>query len=234
MLNFSTFYFGIGNGLRAFQICGLARGPPVVAENAVLPPSPVCLILEDDAVLVDAFNERLQQLLDELPRDFHFCSIGYGRPKEALMFEFSEHVVVPSFLWYMTGYLLTLDGVKYLQKLLPIQGPIDTWIGRLMCTNFRSEFQKFDNKDSVISESEELANILQRLHMIESDGPVTGGISRGISRAKMALQMKFRCFAASVPLCSQRVGNEELSREALATNINWRQRDTDITYSGYL
>lgn len=60
-----------------FRISGFASGPSFLAENKGMPPSPICVIFEDDAMLVDQFNDKLKTLLKELPRDFHFCSIGY-------------------------------------------------------------------------------------------------------------------------------------------------------------
>jgi len=63
--------------LQLLRISGFASGPPFLSENEGMPPSPVCVILEDDAKLVDQFNDKLAVILSELPRDFHFCSLGY-------------------------------------------------------------------------------------------------------------------------------------------------------------
>ena len=49
------------------------------------------------------------------------------------------------------------------------------------------------------------------------------------SRKDLAKIMKFRAFAALVPLCNQRLGP---SSTAEVTRGGWRDRDTDITYSG--
>lgn len=68
---------------RQFLVSGFAEGPAMLAENAEMHPTPVCVVIEDDAVLVDRFLDRLRALLKELPRDFHFCSLGYSRPKTA-------------------------------------------------------------------------------------------------------------------------------------------------------
>ena len=40
--------------------------------------TPVCVIMEYNAIFVDQFSERLSLLLKELPHDFHFCSLGYS------------------------------------------------------------------------------------------------------------------------------------------------------------
>lgn len=108
-----------------FQISGYAKGPALLLENDDMDPVPVCVILEDDAVLVDRFAERLESLLEELPRDFHFCSLGYSRPRAAPMVEYSTHLSIPSCLWYLTGYILSLEGARHLIKSLPVTGPVD-------------------------------------------------------------------------------------------------------------
>lgn len=108
-----------------FKISGFAQGPALLHSNQGMDPVPVCVILEDDAVLVDRFAERLASLLEELPRDFHFCSLGYSRPKAAPMVEYSTHLGIPSCLWYLTGYILSLDGARHLIKGIPVTGPVD-------------------------------------------------------------------------------------------------------------
>ncbi|KAI2488962.1 hypothetical protein MHU86_25635 [Fragilaria crotonensis] len=60
--------------LRLFRVSGFASGKALLPENESMPPSAVSVILEDDAILVDRFVDRLQAVLRELPRDFHFCS----------------------------------------------------------------------------------------------------------------------------------------------------------------
>jgi hypothetical protein len=47
-----------------------------------------------------------------------------------------------------------------------------------------------------------------------------------LARKDLRQLLRFRAFAAMVPLCTQKVGG------ASSTGRNWRNRDTDITYSG--
>ncbi len=108
-----------------FSISGFAEGPALIHDNEDMNPVPVCVILEDDAVLSDRFAERLSTLLKELPRDFHFCSLGYSRPKTAPIIEYSTHLGIPSCLWYLTGYVLSLEGARHLIESLPVSGPVD-------------------------------------------------------------------------------------------------------------
>ena len=49
------------------------------------------------------------------------------------------------------------------------------------------------------------------------------------SRKDLAKIMKFRAFAALVPLCAQKLGDPSASTSKRG---GWRQKDTDITYSG--
>ena len=52
------------------------------------------------------------------------------------------------------------------------------------------------------------------------------------NRKQLGCMMKFRAFAATAPLCSQKLSwkNTPSTRE----KARWRERDTDVTYSGHL
>jgi len=191
---------------RMFKISGFARGPALLPGNEDMDPVPVCVILEDDAVVSDRFAERLASLLEELPRDFHFCSLGYSRPKNAPMVEYSTHLGIPSCLWYLTGYILSLEGARHLIKSLPVTGPVDSWIGMKMCGNWDNTFGEFMGV-----------------------GKYTRAKTKLPSRKDLAKIMKFRAFAALIPLCAQTLGT---TGTTALTRGGWRNKDTDITYSG--
>jgi len=192
--------------LQLYRISGFARGPPLLYTHEAMPPVPVCVILEDDAILVDRFVDRLEDLLAELPRDFHFCSIGYSRPRTAPMVELSSQLGIPTCLWYLTGYILSLDGASHLLKSLPIVGPVDSWIGLQMMSNW----------DNIYGEQVGVGVHAQQ----NTSTP---------SRKELAKICKFRAFAALVPLCNQKT---HLQKVEGVSGRNWRQRDTDITFSG--
>lgn len=181
--------------LRMFSISGFARGSALLHENEDMDPVPVCVILEDDAILVDRFAERLASLLEELPRDFHFCSLGYSRPKAAPIIEYSSQLGIPSCLWYLTGYILSYEGAKHLIESLPVAGPVDSWIGLKMCANWDNTYGD-----------------------MMGVGKYTTAKTSLPPRKDLAKIVKFHAFAALVPLCAQKGG--------------WRDKDTDITYSG--
>jgi GR25 family glycosyltransferase involved in LPS biosynthesis len=192
--------------LRLFRISGFACGPALCLEHADMSPSPVCVILEDDAVMCDRFADRLHALLQELPRDFHFCSLGYSRPKTAPIVPYQNLIGIPTGQWYLTGYVLSEAGAEYLQTQLPVVGPIDSWIGLLMLRNWDNVYGM---TVGVGIQSKALA-------------------SQSFARKELVQILRFRAFCALSPLCSQKVatsGNR-------ATGRNWRNRDTDIVYSG--
>ena len=197
-----------------FLVSGYARGPTISGER--LDPTPVCIILEDDAILVDRFTDRLEHVLDELPRDFHFCSLGYSRPKTAPLVPFSDHVCIPTSIWYLTGYILSLEGARFLLGKLPVRGPVDSWIGMTMFIN---------NWDNVFGHA---------LGVGVSSKPPQDPT---VSRPNLKKILRFKAFAATIPLCSQRVGGHATA-DLLGMGLSstgrksWRQRDTDIVYSG--
>ena len=204
--------------MRLFKISGFAHGPALLPQNKRMPPSPVCVILEDDAILEERFRERLEAVLQQLPRDFHFCSLGYGRPKSAPIVPFSEHIGIPSMLWYLTGYCLSEAGAQYLLDALPVVGPVDSWIGLKMTNNWDNSFG---------------VKLGVGIHAKPkpSDFPSTDDLSRILS---------FRAYCAMPPLCSQKVRLSTTATTGGAvvaptrSGRHWRQRDTDIEYSGVI
>jgi GR25 family glycosyltransferase involved in LPS biosynthesis len=187
--------------VRLIPISGFARGPPLLNEYEGMDPSPVCVILEDDAIICDRFVERLEALLDELPRDFHFCSIGYSRPKFAPIIEYSPEIGIPSCLWYLTGYILSAAGASFLLSSLPVVGPVDHWIAVKMRDNFANRFG-----DSIGVGKH------TRAHKV-------------LSAKDLSKIMKFRAFAAHVPLCTQ--------KQVSSAAQSWlsAKRDSDVVYS---
>jgi GR25 family glycosyltransferase involved in LPS biosynthesis len=193
---------------------GYARGEPMFAssEGCVetlqdAPATPVALILEDDAILVDRFSDRLDELLGELPRDFHYCAIGYAKPKTAPLVDTSppcEHIKLPTMTWYLTGYLLSAEGARYLLSQLPVVGPVDSWIGRMILEkNWQNEYGS-------------------RLGVGTTSGSAHSQEKLIVSRKELQSCLKFKAFCAATPLCRQEVGP------------SWQQKDTDVVYSGNL
>lgn len=194
--------------VRLITISGFARGPPMLNQNEDMNPSPVCVVLEDDAILCDRFVERLDALLDELPRDFHFCHLGYSRPRLAPMVEYSSELGIPTCLWYLTGYILSAAGAQHLISSLPVVGPVDNWIAIKLRDNWANRYGE---------------QIGVGKHTKAKYTPSPKDLSR---------IMKFRAFAANVPLCSQKQV-ATASRATGEAGGNWRSgKDSDIKYSG--
>lgn len=197
--------------LRLFRVSGFAKGPALLVKNANMPPAPVCVILEDDAILADDFTMRLKALLKELPRDFHYCALGYGRPKTAPIVSYSDLLGIPTCLWYLTGYVMSLSGAEHLWQKLPVVGPVDSWIGLMLTSNW----------DNVFGTAMGV-------------GVHAASVSNGHFVAKRDLSriLKFRAFCALQPLCSQKVAGRKGKVQG-GVGRSWRQqRDTDIVYSG--
>eukprot|EP00549_Striatella_unipunctata_P015236 CAMPEP_0118701920 /NCGR_PEP_ID=MMETSP0800-20121206/17560_1 /TAXON_ID=210618 ORGANISM="Striatella unipunctata, Strain CCMP2910" /NCGR_SAMPLE_ID=MMETSP0800 /ASSEMBLY_ACC=CAM_ASM_000638 /LENGTH=397 /DNA_ID=CAMNT_0006602977 /DNA_START=90 /DNA_END=1283 /DNA_ORIENTATION=- len=220
--------YGVYNSLESLQglirVAGFAQGPSLSSTTTTnvddLPPVPVCMIVEDDAIFCERFSERLELLLRELPRDFHYCALGYSRPKRAPMVSFStstsgasasasgsgssvsQLLAIPTCLWYATGYLLSLEGARYLQAQLPLKGPVDAWLGMRMCANFENVY------------GEGLGV-----------GIKTSSSCTFLPRRALVKVLKFRAYCAKSPLVSQ---------EMWSQRTNWRERDSDIEYSGGL
>lgn len=206
--------------LRTFKISGFAEGPALLSHNDNIPPAPVCVILEDDAVLVDHFAEKLADLLKELPRDFHFCSLGYSRPKSAPIVPFGTKLGVPSMLWYLTGYCISEAGARYLLDMLPVIGPVDSWIGLQMTRNW----------DNIYGSRIGLG--------AHARGPTTDH-HQTVTLRDLRTILQFRAFCARSPLCTQKMLESTSATVASAGTVvaastarAWRQRDTDIEYSG--
>jgi GR25 family glycosyltransferase involved in LPS biosynthesis len=221
-----------------FTFSGFARGDPMhtplnhnndddgIPRSNRMPPTPVALVLEDDAICVDRFKDRLEEVLQELPRDFHYCAIGYAKPKEAPLVDIPgcEHIKLPTMTWYLTGYLLSKAGARYLLNHLPVVGPVDTWMGRkmILTSNWENDYGHRIGVGNAPSKEATSNNYAQ---------PPT------ISRKEIRECVQFRAYCASVPLCDQKVRTTTATGASAKENYNkplqnWRFRDSDIVYSG--
>ena len=216
---------------------GFARGEPLhttTGSNSNIgvsfPPTPVAMVLEDDAILVDRFMDRLDEILQELPRDFHYCALGYGKPKEAPLVDIPgcKHVKIPTMTWYLTGYLLSAAGARYLLDHLPVVGPVDAWMGRkmIMASNWENDYGHRVGVGMRAAPDRELR-------------------SSTLTKKELQTCLRFRAFCANIPLCHQKVrteiatgagvnapGSTSKQGQHWRHRDQWRHRDTDIVYSG--
>ena len=128
------------------------------------------------------------------------------------MVKYSEQIGIPSCLWYLSGYILSYEGAKYLLDSLPVIGPVDSWIGLKMTSTWDN---KFGHRIGVGHKTKVLID--------QSQLP---------SRKELQSIMKFRCFASITPLCSQKLGSSSTISSSEKERVTWRDRDTDITFSG--
>ena len=127
---------------------------------------------------------------------------------------YSSQIGIPTCLWYCTGYILSLlNGAKYLIKSLPVVGPVDSWIGLKMTSNWDNAYGHRIGVGSVTKPT-----IDKKLIPSQKD---------------LCAVMKFRVFASLIPLCSQKLkwSLSSCSKDQ-QRGTRWRNRDTDVTYSG--
>jgi GR25 family glycosyltransferase involved in LPS biosynthesis len=105
-----------------------------------------CLVLEDDAVF--RFRGRragrdvsvsayLGSIARALPEDCDLCYLGYAANREKqdhYLENQSSMFFVPSYVWQLHGYLLSPRGAAKLLAHLPVNEPVDNFVGRL-CYN---------------------------------------------------------------------------------------------------
>lgn len=145
-------------------------------------------------------------------RDILLLIFGYSnfltkfkiRPMNAPLMKYSSQLGIPTCIWYLTGYILSHEGAKFLLQSLPCVGPIDSWIGLKMMANWDNIY---GHKVGVGVKSRPVVDTLP-------------------PRNDLVKILRFRAFAALIPLCSQKLTSSSKD------SVKWRDRDTDITYSG--
>ena len=96
------------------------------------------LFLEDDIYFKDEprqFIQKFNQILLELPKDWdilyinaHRCEYGGFKTQPI-----SENILrLDQGVWWLSGYMLSKEGVKKLLKNKPIVGPVDVWINKCL------------------------------------------------------------------------------------------------------
>jgi hypothetical protein len=129
------------------------------------------------------------------------------------MIHYTKNIGIPTCFWYLTGYILSLQGTNYLLDSLPVSSPVDSWIGMQATANWENEY----GHRIGVGTAPKAKVLLDELPPKKELGKI----------------VKFRVFAAITPLCSQKLAWKD-SSPATRETAKWRQRDTDITYSGNL
>nr|WP_299338380.1 family 16 glycosylhydrolase [Allomuricauda sp.] len=113
------------------------------------------LILEDDIYFETEFAEGLNQIWNELiPGDTNTCTfdllylsfreVEHGYEKRH--FSKSLNISVRG-LWWLSGYVLSLEGARKLLNELPVEGPIDLWMNLKF-----NKLRVYSAKRSIISQ----------------------------------------------------------------------------------
>lgn len=92
------------------------------------------MVFEDDVVaLAEDFTQRLASVIRSLPKDWHFCYLGYhGATPNG---DRAELLRVTSEVHGTFGYVVSLAGARKLlhQSLLPLQAQLDSALSRALC-----------------------------------------------------------------------------------------------------
>lgn len=96
------------------------------------------VVLEDDATLADGFAQRVAEALRLVPRDFDVLLLGYFFPGgehknvDRLPTTIVRHFLKPAYFWGLHGYMLSPKGARRLLEHLPVDGPVDIFVAKLV------------------------------------------------------------------------------------------------------
>lgn len=91
------------------------------------------LVLEDDAAPIEGSAGILVRALNSLPRDAHLLYLGYSQAAEWRR-QVSPELVEAEYVWTTVGYIIWPAGARILLSKLPIDQPVDNWLG-CMCAS---------------------------------------------------------------------------------------------------
>lgn len=105
-----------GSHIKAWRLAAKCRAPTIV--------------LEDDAVCLPTFTSTVSQAVKEAPKGTDMVwlsSKDRGYPKKV-----GKVLMKPDFVWTTVGYIIWPAAAKRLLKLLPMDMPVDNWLGLLI------------------------------------------------------------------------------------------------------
>jgi len=88
------------------------------------------ILLEDDAIPVDGFADKLTQGLKDLPKDADVLYLGYSKPdKSKWMRELpGTDLAQAEYVWTTVGYMIWPSGARKLLERLPVDSPVDNYM----------------------------------------------------------------------------------------------------------
>lgn len=110
---------------------GIAISHYRVWKNIVKNKIPVTLIMEDDFIFCNKFQDRVEEIFEnELPSKWDLLYLS--KLPNYSGFRWDPHsknlARLYNGVWWLSGYVVTYEGAKKLLKGLPIIGPVDVWI----------------------------------------------------------------------------------------------------------
>ena len=86
------------------------------------------LVIEDDVEFVQDFVRRISAVLENLPRDWDICYLGYAVWDAPPPRVTHSGLGIPTYIFGTYGYLVSASGVVRLLESLPVTSPLDDFI----------------------------------------------------------------------------------------------------------
>lgn len=108
------------------------------------------LVLEDDAAPTAEFQAVLTRALKDLPTDAHILYLGYSQAADWRR-EVSADLVESEYVWTTVGYIVWPAGARILLDRLPVDQPVDNWLGGL---NAAGDIKAYCTRPKIIRQAE--------------------------------------------------------------------------------
>ena len=109
---------------------GVANSHIKIWKNIVKKNIQSSLILEDDFYFEPYFQERFMDVMREAPDNWDIIYLSKLPSRYGFTWDpHSDQLIrVYNGVWWLSGYLLSLNGAKKLMKGFPVRGAVDCWI----------------------------------------------------------------------------------------------------------
>jgi GR25 family glycosyltransferase involved in LPS biosynthesis len=93
---------------------------------------PMAMIFEDDIILAPNFTRRLDQYIAALPADWDIFYLEYANGYPATKVVANPPMYKGVYVWHTGAYVMSLKGAMTCIQNLPIDGPVDNFLARLI------------------------------------------------------------------------------------------------------
>ena len=112
---------------------GCAMSHKAIWEEVAAARKELVLVLEDDAIILPNFRERIPMIISELPETWDILYLGSGQYEVET--SFSPHLARPSRIYGLFGYVINWRGAeRLLKRVFPLRYQIDTELWRNFST----------------------------------------------------------------------------------------------------